>query len=132
MNNKEFKSYSIIEDQRALDSFFSCVNYFHDSLLKEVTILSRGYVNKDLFMHGDCAPQDIRLIVQMQSKETPCVEMLFKDIKTFNIESGFSLEPNGKIEDGLITIYFAEEEYKDLFKIVAKSMKYRILGEEYL
>jgi hypothetical protein len=51
-------NYKKILTQHDMDGFLKEVNYLHDSVLRELTLISRAYVNNNLGMHGDSDPSD--------------------------------------------------------------------------
>jgi hypothetical protein len=52
----------VIDTQAKMDEFLYLVDRFHDALLREVGIISRGYVAPDGDMYGDVAPSDARKV----------------------------------------------------------------------
>lgn len=121
-----------IEDQAAFERFLVKVDSLHDALLREVGVLSRGYVDNRGYMFGDVAPYDARLVFHSQSAESPCIEVICEEVKQFAMESGLSPAPSGVVKKGHVEFYLAEGELRDRCKVVARKMKYRVLGKNHL
>lgn len=121
--------YTTIERQEDFEVFFNSVNWFHDSILRELSLVSRGYVDVDRKMWGDCEPSDLRLILQTQSDKAPCVEIIFEDVNLCSFLPDNIIEPSGTLKDGTIIFYLNKNTSPTA---IAKHMKYRILSNKYL
>lgn len=128
MNHK----FTFIHDEASLNEFLKKADYMHDALLREVGILSRGYVGENRLMYGDVDPYDVRLVFHSQSKETPCFEIICEEVYKFRFEIGFSLDPSGLIDGEKISLYFIEGTGRERFMVSARLMRYRLLSRDYL
>jgi len=125
----EFKT---VTDQASLEEFFGQVHHLHDGLVREVSLLARGYVDGDLWMHGDTAPSDVRLVIHTQSAAAPYIEIILEHVTALSMDFRCVLHPHGCVDENEITLFLREKPYHDRFKICASTMKYRILGTEML
>ncbi|MEN6520538.1 MAG: hypothetical protein ABFD46_05220 [Armatimonadota bacterium] len=122
--------YIVIDTQEAMDRFLWLVDGFHDALLREVGIVSQGYVDTG-DMYGDVAPSDMRLIIHSQFEETPYIEIIFRELKEFKWIDGYDLEPaKGSVANDLVTLFFSSNSKN--FLVSGKQMEYRILGRDCL
>ena len=121
-----------IDSQNAFDRFLSTVDYLHDAILREIGVLARGYVDSELRMFGDADPYDARLVFQVQSAHTPCVEIIFIDVEEIAIRPAQILSPSGRYTDGEITLILGEIFSGAFLGVRAKGMKYRILDHSFL
>jgi hypothetical protein len=117
--------YVDINSQDDLEGFLNKVDSFHDSILKEVAIVARGYVDATLQMYGDIEPFDVRCIIQQQSDESPYIDIVFESVTSVLLTSSFPLEPCGLVTEDNIKFFFSGSKNAS---IVAEKMKYRILG----
>ena len=70
-------------------------------------------------------------MIHSQFLETPYIEVIFEDIKSFRWESGWDLDPAyGIVVPSEVKLMFGP--YQEKFMISGKKMKYRILGREFL
>ena len=123
-----------IKSQDELERFLDIAHGFHDALLKEITILARGYVEPDQKMVGDVAPYDVRIFIQSQWENFLGCEIIFTDVEKLNFEAWFNRDMSGtfkeqykypktgSIEKQSITIYFDDVEY-----LKCEKMFYRLL-----
>jgi hypothetical protein len=128
------EGYIEIKSQNDLEHFLDIAHGFHDALLKEITILARGYVEPNQDMVGDVAPYDVRIFIQSQWEDFPGCEIIFKDVEKLNFEAWFNkdmtgtfkeqynLPKTGSLEKQSITIYFDDNEY-----LKCEKMFYRLL-----
>lgn len=124
--------YKTIENNKDFDDFLHGVNYLHDAILREFNFMSRGYVDSDRNMHGDVEPSDARVLFQIQSVETPCVEIIFESVFEVRISPDVLIRPTGQVSDGKITFYIGGYQQGDQTKVISKKMKYRVLDEKCL
>lgn len=121
------RRYTTISDQKSMDYFLDLVRGLHDSIAREVSVVSRGYVLQGRSMLGDMEPRDARFVFQSQDEETPCVDVVFEEIIDLHLGSISSIEDaRGEVEAARISLNF------DGSSVTAKKMKYRILGSECL
>jgi len=129
MEQADFKT---VGNQKELDEFLDLAGGFHGALLREVTLLARGYVGPEGWMHGDAAPHDARLVFHSQNLNTPWIELVFEDFEVFQFRPSWDFEANGTLDQGQITIWFAARTNPEACKIKARAMRYRIGGVELL
>ena len=121
------RRYTTISDQKSMDSFLNLVRGLHDSIAREVSVVSRGYVLQDRSMLGDMEPRDARFVFQSQDEETPCIDVVFEEIIALHLSSISSVEDaRGEVKGDSVRLSF------DNSSVTAKKMKYRILGSECL
>jgi hypothetical protein len=120
-----------VDTQEIMDQFLWLVDRFHDALLREVGITSRGYVEPGGAMWGDVAPSDARLVIHSQFvDETPYIEIIFEDLQAFRWKANHGIDQaEGVVTNTEVALYYEDTSQ---FMISAKKMKYRILGPEYL
>lgn len=124
--------YIAIKNSEDLKNFLHIVNYLHDAILREFSFISRGFVDSDRKMHGDVEPSDARALFQMQSMETPCVEIIFESVSEIRISPDVPIRPTGQISDEKVTFYIGGYQHSDQIKVISQKIKYRILKENCL
>ena len=124
--------FSTISNQACLDAFLERVDYLHDAMLRELVILSRGYVDERGFMFGDVEPYDARLIFQSQSPDSPCIELICEDVQKLAIAPRFPLDPSGSVAESGTVLYLAKGTCSDRYMVAAKAMRYRVHGRSLL
>jgi len=129
MEEADFRT---VDNQQELDEFLDLVGGLHGALLREVTLLARGYVSPEGWMHGDAAPHDARLVFHSQNRDTPWIELIFEDVEVFQFRPSWDFEANGTIDQGQITIWFAAKTNAEACVMKARTMRYRIGGVELL
>lgn len=101
---------------------------FHDSLVREIGILARGYVTKDRCMHGDCAPRDMRMVIHSQCAACPCIEILFEDLRSLSYQGQEISHPSIECQNNELLVCL----HGDQFFVRCSRMRYRILDKGYL
>ncbi|OZG75210.1 hypothetical protein BTA51_02160 [Hahella sp. CCB-MM4] len=124
--------YTYVKDTNDIENFLREVSYFHDALVKELSCAGRGFVDKNLLMYDDLNPSDCRLVIQQQSDQSPCTEIIFENISKLVFEPSVILEPELVFEKSRIVFSFTSSRRSVIPQIVADSMKYRILGKDVL
>lgn len=124
--------YTKIDSQAVLDRFLDDVHHFHDTVLRELALLARAYVDDELHMFGDADPYDARLVFQMQSADTPCVELVFEGVTEISFWSKMVLSPSGRYAEDGITVVLAKPFGGDFFGVKAQGAKYRVLDRSFL
>jgi hypothetical protein len=127
-------SYEQVTSQRSLETFLERVDYFHDALIREVSILDRGYVDQDGAWHGHAGPADARVIVHSQWPGAPYVDIIFEGIQAalWNLDARIGLHDRWG-PDG-VELRIGERSDRDLeprpgfLYFRARAMRYRILG----
>lgn len=117
--------YNKIKSQADLERFFDDVAGLHESILKEMSLISRGFVDKEGSCHGDCEPFDARLFFQQQR----IGEALGIEIILTNVTHMLIIDTDLEFQDNEIQFDCNEIRFGH---IAAQYMKYRILGNEYL
>ena len=74
--------------QTQVDQFMDAVNGFHDCALKELKFGGDHFVGPDLSFHS-ATRNFLRVIFQRQSTETPCIEIVFRELQCFWIRPDF-------------------------------------------
>ncbi len=122
-----------IDGQDKFDRFLYEVDEFHDALLREVALRSRGYVDNTTFgMFGDFAPYDARLIFHTQWAETPCVEVVFEDVAVLNFRPGRTLKPSGHYSEEAVILTLGLPVDGCFVGVRARRAMYTILDRSYL
>jgi hypothetical protein len=124
--------YTYIKDEKDVENFLRGVNYFHDALVRELSCVGRGFVDKNLLMYDDENPTDCRLVIQQQSDQSPCTEIIFENISKLVFIPSIILEPELVFEKSRIVFSFTSNRRSAIPQIVADSLKYRIMGKEVL
>jgi hypothetical protein len=120
-------SFIPLDTQDALDQFLVEVDDLHDALLREVAFLARGFVDLELRMFGDAQPCDVRVVFQMQSERTPCIDLVFEDVRELVLQPRLPLSPSGTVDGRGVTLSFAMLPSGEFAGVRAKGAKYRIL-----
>lgn len=121
----------VIDSQQAMDDFLWQVDRFHDALLREVGIISRGYVTPGGGMLGDVAPSDARLVIHSQFPETPYIEIVCEELQSLRWEAGWDMDQaKGTVTNDGVELGFGP--HPEDYMVSAKRMSYRILGREHL
>jgi len=129
--------FTTIKNNDDLQKFFSEVGYLHDSMIRQCTIQSIGYVDDDFLMYGDAEPFNVKIFIQSQFSESPCIEIhLFRVYKLLIKDVSIS-DSCGKIEGQKIIMSFScsdEEQliHRNDYDVIAEEMKYRILDKSFL
>jgi len=113
--------------KRCLEQF----DYFHDSILRETYLVSKGYVMRDRRMFDD-ATCDARLIFHSQDERSPVLEMVLEGVTEFRIAAKVDLEPIMKFSGDTIELALGGDAERASSMIVARSARYRLLGSEVL
>lgn len=113
--------------ERCLEEF----DYFHDSILREAYLVSKGYVTPDRRMFDDTAC-DARLFFQSQDDRAPGLELIVEGVTEFRLASMVVLEPSLTIGRDGIELALGGDALRDRSLIVAGSAKYRILQADVL
>lgn len=116
-----------IETQSGLDAFLDTVDRLHDSILREIGIVARGFVDGNRRMFGDTEPADARLLFQSQSPDFSCVEVFFEGVETLLVRPNLPIEPEGVVGDSTIRLYLGPSYYEERPLISAQRMSYRLL-----
>ena len=129
----EFKT---VKSNTDLQTFFHEVNFFHDSMIRQCTTQSIGYVDHQAWMYGDTEPFNAKLFIQSQFPESPCIEIHLYRVSRLLLEEIFLSEACGKLDDQKIFISFYHSSVENVmfndFSLVAEEMKYRILDKSHL
>ncbi len=124
--------YIEVTSQVAINDFLEKVHFLHDALLREVALISRGYVDSNLSMYEDAAPSDARLIFQTQFEDVPVIDVVFESIIELRIMGNSEFEPGGTYSESEVEFFLHEPNSRVTSVIVAKTMKYRILEKDRL
>lgn len=122
--------YEIINDQQTLESFLTRVYGFHDALIREVSVISRGYVDHEGFMWGDVEPSDARIIIHSQFERCRVFELVLNGIRELRLKSSLELRAEGKANVDGVVIYPSGLECKIESIMSANVVAYRILEPE--
>ena len=114
-----------ISDQAAWQRCLEQFDYFHDSILREIYLISKGHVAQDCSMFDD-QTWDARLIFQSQSKHTPGLELVLEGVAEFRVAC---VEPEPSLTFGRdgIELALAGAYWRKRSLIIAKSAQYRLL-----
>jgi hypothetical protein len=118
-------NFTVVENQNMLGKLFSELDYFHDALIKKVSLFTDAYIDKNGFMFGDGDPYHARLLIQFQSLNGGGIELVFHNVETINIAVNFPLVPSGLIDRDKVVLSLSQEPYASRFMIVAKQLLYR-------
>ena len=121
-------------DPDDLKSFIEKLGYFHDSILREMSVISRGYIDSNYLLCGDSAPFDARAIFQFQSDATPCIELIFYDVIEIHLFPRPLNEYSVVIEGGNIVMKSIDEDANISRRevIKARRLKYRYMDKSCL
>ncbi len=122
--------YKMINNNNDFDAFLENVNHLHDAILREFSLISRGYVDSARKMHGDVEPSDARVMFQLQSSKTPCVEVVFESVLEIRILPDIPIMPSGEISDRKAIFYIGGYQLNNKSKVVSEKIKYRVLNEK--
>lgn len=126
----------IIDTNESLDEFFDRIARFHDALIREVGIVNRGYVDESGSMYGDMATCDARLVFHSQYRESPCIEIVLEELRSFRLagEGNHVLlgDAYGVFTPDGISVFIGDAPNQEDLMFSARSMKYKILGPELL
>ena len=124
---------------QSVDDLNDMTSYFDDSIVRECIIRTQGCVDEEFRMRNDWGLFDLRMLVQIQDKETPAMEILFSDVLKFELTDIFIPPPEGRVVDDCwrITKFVGDEKLtkENMFfysMIVAKRIEYRFLDKSYL
>jgi hypothetical protein len=124
--------HTTIVSQLSLDAFLESVDHFHDAILREVAVLAHGYVDSELRMFGDVEPYDVRFIIQMQSADTPVIELIFEDVNELALQPAMALAPSGSFKAGEITLRLGDPLSGVFVGVRARRGKYQVLDRSHL
>lgn len=111
-----------------MEAFLDAVDHLHDAVLREVAIVSRGYVALDRWTSGDLSAGDARLFFQSQSADVAGVEVFCDSLVMIAFEPSIELEASGLVTPDEVTLFLEAETQSDRSRVVAKRMSYRLLG----
>ena len=120
-----------VSDSDAWDQCLVDFDYFHDSILREAYLVSKGYVTTDHQMYDDTT-LDARLIFQSQDENAPAIELLFEGVTEFRFAAMVVFEPTMEFGEGLVRLLLGGATHERRSAIVARALRYRILGPEAL
>lgn len=91
-------SWQEIREDRDIENLFSSFGNFHDSIIREVHLWAKRYVDVDLSMSfpPDISDQSASLLFQRQASGMMAVQLHFDGL------SGFNLVPNSSNQDGIL------------------------------
>jgi hypothetical protein len=122
--------YRRINDQETLELFLNELYGFHDALIREVAVCSRGYVDHAGLMWGDVEPSDARIIIHSQFERCRVVELVLNEIQEFRLQPWLTLRAEGEVAKQRVEIYPSGAEFKIESIISAKVITYRVLAPE--
>jgi hypothetical protein len=121
------RRYTTISEQKSMDTFLDLTRKLHDSIAREISVVSRGNVLPDRSMLGDMSPRDARIVFQSMFEETPCIDVVFEEVIDMHLGAiCFIDDACGEFKAGNVHFSFDDSA------VTAKKMKYRILGNECL
>lgn len=126
--------FTTVDTQHAMDAFLHSVGHFHDALLRETGIVSRGYVDTAGDMHGDLAPCDARLVFHSQYPQPTRIEIVLEELQTLRLQDCqvLSGDAEGSVTPEGVALFLGDGPSRGSFRVAAKRMKYRITGRESL
>ena len=89
--------YITINDNDDLQKFFYEVDNLHDSIIRQCTIQSIGYVNDQFLMYGDAEPFHAKIFIQSQFSRSPCIEICLQRVYQLQIKGVFISDACGKL-----------------------------------
>lgn len=122
--------YRMINDRETLEMFLNDVYGFHDALIREVAVRSRGYVDHEGLMWGDVEPSDARIIIHSQFERCRVVEIVLNEIRELRLKPCLELKAEGELGSAGVEIYPSGAECKTESIISAKVLACRILEPE--
>jgi len=127
-----YNKYIKINDYNDFEYFVQKVNYFQDSMLREVEILSRGYVDRENRMYGDNGPYDIRVIIHTQHNSGYCIDLIFEEVTEYVFFSMYEIDVELVNDVDEIIMYLSQPGTTKRAYVKAKAMSYRILDKDCL
>jgi hypothetical protein len=125
--------YVAVRNQTDFQAFCYTVDNLHDGLVREAAIIARGYVDSNFLMWGDTQPFDMRLIIQLQWEEAPCVDLILEGVTTCRmVQAATDLEPDVEFTEEGLSLFLAGKHREEDSVIVAEQMKYRFLSQDWL
>ena len=129
--------YNTIKNIKELEYLLS---FFDDSIIHECIIKTHGYVDNEYYMHNDWGHFDLKMLVQIQDKAVPAMEIVFRKVLKFKFTNIVTDNPNGYIVDNKFCIVYDDLFGKKVTKdnlmyvsdIVAEEIEYRFLNSHYL
>jgi hypothetical protein len=126
-------SFFDVNTQEEMDEFLESIGRFHDAVVREIAVVSHAYVDADGWMHDDFGPADARFVVHTQFPKPACIEIVMEEIQTLRLDAG-ELPEVGLI--GIIadngSVISGNPANRGAEMLLAKKMRYRILGRESL
>lgn len=124
--------YLEIGSHEQLASFFREVDYLHDSILREVSILSRGFADSLGRLYDYGGASDARVVVHSQSARTPLIDLVFIEVKELRLDPSLELDLEGTLSPGCIEIWWSGRRNRDRSLLVAQAAKYRYRSRQSL
>jgi hypothetical protein len=120
-----------INTQSDWNACFNAFDGFHDSILREVHLVSKGFVTPERKMYEDFV-WDARMIFQSQDKQSPGLELIFDGVSELRLDSTRLYDPQLRVGEGRVELLLTRESSLRAMNIVAKAVGYRLLGNEVL
>jgi len=120
-----------ITEEAAWERCFEQFDWFHDSILREVYLVSKGYVTAEREMFDDTAC-DARLIFQSQDECISGLELVLKGVTEFRMANTVALEPSISLTEAGFELALGGEQMRSRSLIVANSAWYRLLRADVL
>jgi len=120
-----------ISTNKEMNGFLSRADHFHDTIIREISIVARGYVDAEYSLHGDLDPFDARVFLQTQFSDMPGIELRFDEVTRFCVYPPYDLAPSGIVEEGRVRFSFTPLRDEEL-QVVASAMRYRFLDSSCL
>jgi hypothetical protein len=118
--------YKKIQYYGDFDALLEKVGFFQDSLLREIEIISRGYVSKDNKMFGDIDPYDMRMIFHSQYAGGCCIDIIFHDVIKYSFIAAYEIVVNLDYDENDTVIYLSQPGTQARSFVKCKSLQYRV------
>ena len=121
-----YKEFIKISGYNDFEHFVQKVNYFQDSIFREVEIISKGYVDSENRMYGDNEAYNIRTIIHTQHNNGYCIDLIFEDVTEYTFFSMYEIEVELVNDVDEIILYLSQPGTNKRSNITAKAMWYRV------
>jgi hypothetical protein len=128
-------SFFDVRTEAEMEQFLTLIGGFRDSVLREVALVGREYVDTNGWMYNSQSPADARMVIQTQFPQPACIEIVLEGLQVLRLERGWSPDEHAigiLTDDGSVIPSRSRSIKAGSEMALAKSMRYRVLGREYL